>query len=309
MAASFIDESTSNHAAGFGLLRSGWIWPLSAATWKGWIETGLLTIGVKAIFFINTTRTHSMPTAAKTNWIRLSGPTNTFTFHFASRDWKVLSDLDDEAAYDWLDAFGFVGHGPEFSVARGLQIGCEVSGRRSAMLHSTELLLPRLTKEAELLIYDYSVTMSPGLMGEDQRTMRGGSVSGLRHRSAPSGDACTSVGSGRKQTTVKKHRSQFRPRWPANFEQGEAKRGGKRNGTGSIFTGQVKSIAVLRHAKNSARRTGRDGVPCSQSRRWCGSRKVHPAWIGEQMSSGLGWGMVGHCKGGRNEFMDGGRLD
>jgi hypothetical protein len=122
-----------------------------------------------------------MPTAAQTNWIRLSGPTNTFTCRFASRDWKVLSALDDEAAEAWLDAFGFVGHGPEFSVARGLQIGYEVSGLRSAMLHSTKLLLPRLTKEAELLIYDYSVTMSPGLMGEDQRTMRGGSVSGLPH--------------------------------------------------------------------------------------------------------------------------------
>jgi hypothetical protein len=67
--------------------------------------------------------------------------------------------LDDEAAEDWLDAFGFVGHGPEFSVARGLQIGYEVAGRRSAMLHSTELLLPRLAQEAELLIYDYSVTL------------------------------------------------------------------------------------------------------------------------------------------------------
>ena len=100
-----------------------------------------------------------MPTAAQTNWIRLSGPINTFTFHFASRDWKVLSNLDDSAAEDWLDAFGFVGHGPEFSVARGLQIGYEVTGRRSAMLHSTQLLLPRLTKEAELLIYDYSVTL------------------------------------------------------------------------------------------------------------------------------------------------------
>jgi len=122
-----------------------------------------------------------MPTAAQTNWIRLSGPINTFTFHFASRDWKVLSNLDDSAAEDWLDAFGFVGHGPEFSVARGLQIGYEMTGLRSAMLHSTQLLLPRLTKEAELLIYDYSVTMTPGLMGEDQRTMRGGSVSGLPH--------------------------------------------------------------------------------------------------------------------------------
>jgi hypothetical protein len=122
-----------------------------------------------------------MPTAAQTNWIRLSGPINTFTFHFASRDWKVLSNLDDSAAEDWLDAFGFVGHGPEFSVARGLQIGYEVAGRRSAMLHSTELLLPRLAKEAELLIYDYSVTMTPGLMGEDQRKMGGGSVSGLLH--------------------------------------------------------------------------------------------------------------------------------
>jgi hypothetical protein len=122
-----------------------------------------------------------MPTAANTNWIRLSGPTNTFTFHFASRDWKVLSKLDDEAAYDWMDAFGFVGHGPEFSVARGLQIGCEVTGHRSAMLHSTQLLLPRLAQEAELLIYDYSVTMTPGLRGEDHRTMRGGSVSGLLH--------------------------------------------------------------------------------------------------------------------------------
>jgi hypothetical protein len=122
-----------------------------------------------------------MPTAANTNWIRLSGPTNTFTFHFASRDWKVLSHLDDEAAEDWMHAFGFSPGGPEFSVARGLQIGYEVTGRRSAMLHSTERLSPRLAQEAELLIYDYSVTMTPGLMGEDQRTMRGGSVSGLPH--------------------------------------------------------------------------------------------------------------------------------
>jgi hypothetical protein len=126
-----------------------------------------------------------MPNTQKTNWIRLSSPTKTLTFHFASRDWKVLSQLStsgDSSTSAWMEAFGFHPGGPEFSVARGLQIGYEVTGRRSAMLHSTELLLPRLAQEAEFLIYDYSVTASPGLRGEDPpRTMRGGSVSGLLH--------------------------------------------------------------------------------------------------------------------------------
>jgi hypothetical protein len=122
-----------------------------------------------------------MPTTAQTNWIRLSGPKKTFTFHFGSRDWKVLLHLDDIAADDWMQAFGFSPGGPEFSVARGLQIGYEVPGSRSAMLRTTELLSPLLAKEAELLTYDYFVTMTPGPIGEDHRKMGGGSVSGLRH--------------------------------------------------------------------------------------------------------------------------------
>ena len=120
-----------------------------------------------------------MAASSPSNWIRLTGSNGASTFCFASRDWKLLLHLDGDIGKEWQEAFGFSPGGPEFSVARGLQIGYEVTGTRSTMLRTTELLMSRLTPEADLLSYDYSVTMSPGPTGEDQHTIGGGSVSGL----------------------------------------------------------------------------------------------------------------------------------
>ena len=79
------------------------------------------------------------------------------SLRIAQSDWKALSELSNlnDRLCRGLAGGGFSPGGPEFSVARGLVIGYEVTGRRSTMLHSTQQLLPRLAKEAELLSYDY----------------------------------------------------------------------------------------------------------------------------------------------------------
>ncbi len=113
-------------------------------------------------------------TSANTNWIRLTGSGEPRTFAFRSRDWKVLVNLRDPAASAWMSAFGFSPHGPEFSVACGLQIGYEVTGLRATMLEATDCLIERLRTEQNLLEYDYGVRLTPGLRGEPFRNLTGG---------------------------------------------------------------------------------------------------------------------------------------
>ena len=103
--------------------------------------------------------------AAPTNWIRLTGDGEPLTFAFSSRDWKVLSNMHDPAARHWLGAFGFSSGGSSSSVAAGLQIGYEAAGDRQTMQQTTEALMSRLRSEEELLMYDYSVKIAPGLGG------------------------------------------------------------------------------------------------------------------------------------------------
>lgn len=112
-----------------------------------------------------------------TNWIRLTGSAEPYTFVFRSRDWKVLTHLRDPVASAWMSAFGFSPGGPEFSVSRGLQIGYEVSGNRATMLDATERLIERLRFEQNLLEYDYVVRITPGLSGEPFRNISGGCIS------------------------------------------------------------------------------------------------------------------------------------
>jgi hypothetical protein len=122
----------------------------------------------------------TMAAKSSSNWIRVTGSSGSFTFFFASRDWKLLSDMEGEIGRQWMKAFGFSPGGPEFSVGRGLQIGYEVTGTRSIMLRTTELLISRLTQEADLLSYDYVVTIRhPG--GERDDTMYGGGMSGFQY--------------------------------------------------------------------------------------------------------------------------------
>jgi len=120
-----------------------------------------------------------MPAKSPSNWIRLTGSSGSLTFSFASRDWKVLSHLEGNIGWQWQNAFCFSPGGPEFSVARGLQIGYEVTGMRSTMLGTTEQLMSRLNQEADLLSYDYVVTVR-GASGERQDTMYGGGRTGFR---------------------------------------------------------------------------------------------------------------------------------
>ena len=124
------------------------------------------------------------------NWIRLCSERNEFTFYFISRDWKVLSCLDNSIGQQWLKEFGF--HS-DVSICDGLRIGHEVWGNRNEMLDATENLLGYLQAHENVLIYDYSVKMVPGCNGEPFRDFGGRGGAGLAIGDKPFG---LSIGPG-----------------------------------------------------------------------------------------------------------------
>jgi hypothetical protein len=70
---------------------------------------------------------------------------------FASRDWKVLSrERGIPTGPEWLHVFGFDGTlggaGGTGSVAKGLEVGFEVTGNREAMMNASRLLLTEVNK-------------------------------------------------------------------------------------------------------------------------------------------------------------------
>jgi len=86
------------------------------------------------------------PRPASTNWLRVISGEKAHLVLFASRDWKVLSgERSIPTGGEWLHMFGFDGTlggaGGAGSVAKGLEIGFEVTGDREAMLSASHRLL------------------------------------------------------------------------------------------------------------------------------------------------------------------------
>jgi hypothetical protein len=84
------------------------------------------------------------PRPASTNWLRVISGEKSHLVIIASRDWKVLSrERTIRSGPEWLRLFGFYGP-PGTSVARGLEVGYEVTGDRQAMLECSRALLPEV---------------------------------------------------------------------------------------------------------------------------------------------------------------------
>lgn len=83
------------------------------------------------------------PRPASTNWLRVIAGEKSHLVVFASRDWKALArERTIRTGRDWLRSFGFSGpRDGTFTVAKGPQVGFEVTGNREAMLNSSRLLL------------------------------------------------------------------------------------------------------------------------------------------------------------------------
>lgn len=80
------------------------------------------------------------PRPASTNWLRVIAGEKSHLVIFASRDWKALSsERTIPTGREWLRLFGFDGTGG--GVAKGLEIGFEVTGDRKAMLNVSQSLL------------------------------------------------------------------------------------------------------------------------------------------------------------------------
>ncbi|MDB6123324.1 MAG: hypothetical protein JWQ71_2317 [Pedosphaera sp.] len=86
------------------------------------------------------------PRPTSTNWLRVIAGEKSHLVIFASRDWKVIArEQAIPIGREWLRLFGF--HGPTDrpgSVAKGLEVGFEVSGNREAMLNASRLLLAQV---------------------------------------------------------------------------------------------------------------------------------------------------------------------
>ena len=86
------------------------------------------------------------PRPASTNWFRVISGEKSHLVLFASRDWKVLArERTIPTGREWLHLFGFDGTlggaGSTGSVAKGLEVGFEVTSNREAMLNASRLLL------------------------------------------------------------------------------------------------------------------------------------------------------------------------
>jgi len=93
------------------------------------------------------------PRPSTTNWLRVISGEKSHLVLFASRDWKVLSrERSIPTGRDWLHVFGFDGTlggaGGSGSVAKGLEVGFEVTGNREAMLKASRQLLTEVSEFA-----------------------------------------------------------------------------------------------------------------------------------------------------------------
>ena len=93
------------------------------------------------------------PRPASTNWLRVIAGEKSHLVLFASRDWKVLSrERNIPTGREWLHVFGFdgtlCGTGEGGSVAKGLEVGFEVTSNREAMLNASRRLLTEVSEFA-----------------------------------------------------------------------------------------------------------------------------------------------------------------
>lgn len=93
------------------------------------------------------------PRPASTNWLRVISGAKSHLVLFASRDWKVLSrERTIPTGREWLHVFGFDGTlgvaDGSGSVAKGLEVGFEVTGNRDALLDVSRRLLIEMTEFA-----------------------------------------------------------------------------------------------------------------------------------------------------------------
>ncbi len=91
------------------------------------------------------------PRPSSTNWLRVISGEKSHLVLFASRDWKILSrEPAIPTGREWLHVFGFDGtlggSGGSGSVAKGLEVGFEVTGDRAAMLDASRRLLTDATE-------------------------------------------------------------------------------------------------------------------------------------------------------------------
>jgi len=94
------------------------------------------------------------PRPASTNWLRVIAIDTNHLVVFASRDWKLLArEASIPSGRIWLRACGFEGtdrNRPKSGsvVARGLEIGYEVTASRADMLAASKALLDEVTQYA-----------------------------------------------------------------------------------------------------------------------------------------------------------------
>jgi hypothetical protein len=86
------------------------------------------------------------PRPASTNWLRVISGEKSHLVVFASRDWKVLSrESSIPMGRHWLRSFGFHGTPGSGGIAKGLEVGFEVTGDRLTMLNDSKSLLSEVT--------------------------------------------------------------------------------------------------------------------------------------------------------------------
>lgn len=87
------------------------------------------------------------PRPTSTNWLRVIAKDKSHLVVFASRDWKILArETSIPTGREWLRVFGFSGSSESKGdgksiIAKGLEIGYEVTADRLAMLETSKLLL------------------------------------------------------------------------------------------------------------------------------------------------------------------------
>ena len=91
---------------------------------------------------------------SSTNWLRVISGDKSHLLLFASRDWKVLlRERTIPTGREWLHVFGFGGTlggpGGSGSVAKGLEVGFEVTGNLHVMLDASRRLLTEVNEFAE----------------------------------------------------------------------------------------------------------------------------------------------------------------
>ncbi len=117
-----------------------------------------------------------MTTPSRTNWIELSSGVETETFHFSSRDWKVLLVLRESLVDAWFSNFGSwkTTHDPDKTIALpGNQFIYGAERTRKQLLEATRLLIARLEPEKDLLACDYKVRLVPGRDGKPLQEVTG----------------------------------------------------------------------------------------------------------------------------------------